>query len=214
MPVTAAALPLAPSNGRSSPAHAKPAPIRRPAAISTRWRWISIAAALLILLDRSQRLVHLRARWRQHPGIAGSHPGHSGNPHRRLADVPRQPGPHWIDPRAMASSGNRKSPGPSRRTDPPTAPPQWLPVLPISAVRWLLSMRSMPRPVREQWRFTGDSALESTPTVADGTVYITSDNGTFYAIDAEDGRAALAIRAGDHPELLCDCVRYDRGRGG
>ena len=64
----------------------------------------------------------------------------------------------------------------------------------------------------EQWRFQGDSAMESTPTVADGAVYITSDNGTFYAIDAETGELRWQFEQADHPELFCDRVRYDRGR--
>ncbi len=42
--------------------------------------------------------------------------------------------------------------------------------------------------VETQWEFDTDGAVRSSPAVVDGTVYIGSDDGTVYAIDAETGQ--------------------------
>jgi outer membrane protein assembly factor BamB len=186
MPVSAAALPLAPTNGRSSPAHVKPVPIQRPAAVSTRWRWISIAAALLILLaGLSGWLAYERVgdNTPESPAVipaiqatpTGDWPMYRGNPARTGSTLGHgiigQPQVAWTF----------KTDGSAYRSPAVVAGIAYL----GSADGNLYALDVDTG--AEQWRFQGDSAMESTPTVADGTVYITSDNGTFYAIDAETG---------------------------
>jgi len=41
---------------------------------------------------------------------------------------------------------------------------------------------------QRRWSFTTDGALESDPQVQDGIVYVTTQNGTLYAIDVATGR--------------------------
>ena len=50
-----------------------------------------------------------------------------------------------------------------------------------------ISTLSMPPPGLSSWRFEADSGLETTGAVADGIVYIASEFGTLYAVDAVTG---------------------------
>ncbi len=204
MPVSAAALPLSPTNGRSSPATREPHSDlatcchQHPLALDLHCRRPAHS------VDRFERLVHLRAVGDNTPESPGSHPCHSGIPHRRLADVSRQSGPHWIDHGSWHHRATANRLDLPRRTAPPIAPPPSLLGLPISAVRTGISMHSMPRPAKNNGASRAIRRWNRRRRWPDGTVYITSDNGTFYAIDAQTGELRWHVRAGDHPELLCD----------
>ena len=182
----AAALPLPQVNGRSSPARIRTIPASKPRDISTRWRWISIAAALLILLaGLSGWFAYDRfgSNTPESPAVipaiqatpTGDWPMYRGNPARTGSTMGHgiigQPQIAWTF----------KADGSAYRSPAVVAGIAYL----GSADGNLYALDATTG--AEQWRFQGDSAMESTPTVADGTVYITSDNGTFYAIDAETG---------------------------
>lgn len=48
--------------------------------------------------------------------------------------------------------------------------------------------------VESRWKFETDAAIRSSPALVDGTVYIGSDDGHLYAIDAETGKENWAYR--------------------
>ncbi len=50
--------------------------------------------------------------------------------------------------------------------------------------------------LQPKWKFQASSALESSPLVVEGKVFIGSDNGTFYALDAETGKVAWQAKLG------------------
>ena len=49
---------------------------------------------------------------------------------------------------------------------------------------------------QRHWSFTADSPLESDPQVQDGVVYVTSQNGTLYAVEISSGRLLTSFLPG------------------
>ncbi len=50
----------------------------------------------------------------------------------------------------------------------------------------------------ELWRFTTEGIVYSSPAVAEGTVYVGSEDKNLYAIDAVTGKEKWRFTAGDH----------------
>ena len=51
--------------------------------------------------------------------------------------------------------------------------------------------------IQERWRFTAGDSVDSSPTVVDGVVYVGSDDGTLYALDAATGAERWRFATGD-----------------
>ena len=205
MPVSVAALPLAPTNGRSSPAQTKPTPIRRPATISTHWRWISIAAALLILLaglggwfayDRMSSDPEYPAVIPAVQATPTDWPMYRGNPARTGAEDGFGP---ISQPRQLwrYQAGGAASRSPAIVGD----------VAYVASADGVLAALDIETGA-ERWRFTGDSSLEGTPTVAGGIAYITSQFGTLVRRRCSHRHGALVQWRKDRPDQ-----RPDRRRG-
>jgi outer membrane protein assembly factor BamB len=47
------------------------------------------------------------------------------------------------------------------------------------------------------WTFTANRTINSSPALANGVIYVGSDDGTLYAIDAESGKKLWSYRTGD-----------------
>ena len=55
---------------------------------------------------------------------------------------------------------------------------------------------------RVRWRFTTDGPVRMAPTVADGRVYVGSDDGRVYCLRAADGKVVWTFAAAPSPEML------------
>ena len=55
---------------------------------------------------------------------------------------------------------------------------------------------------REIWNFFTDGPVRLAPTVSDGRVYVGSDDGFAYCLDAADGRVVWKLRAGPRDERI------------
>lgn len=61
-----------------------------------------------------------------------------------------------------------------------------------------------------KWYFTTKGAPWSSPTVADGVVYMGTTGGYLYAVDAMTGQELWKVRTGPAPEIV-DPLRFDGG---
>jgi outer membrane protein assembly factor BamB len=55
----------------------------------------------------------------------------------------------------------------------------------------------------KRWGFTTGSSFEASPTVADGRVYIGSENGWFYKLSLANGKVLAKVYLGHQPALTC-----------
>lgn len=104
--------------------------------------------------------------------------------------------------------------GPRRRTR-PAAAGVWPQRQYDAANTGVASTRGPSGPVAQRWATSLGERLKCAPAVADGTVFLKSDDEVFYALDAADGSVTWRVRAdiGTWPSPALDADRVYVGSG-